>query len=244
MTVENISPDSIHTLTPVELRQQRFLGVLSEIDTYQDLLHRWTTEDVNLYLRQLNSHSAEDTIRRSALLTPSGIGIAYHERYELSQFERVVDTHLGTGIFRSKLQAGQLDDVRDFVVPEGDRLHKVQPYREVHPLAMRAEVEFLQQIAEKLGYSSSCLAFFLAKPNLWRDFRETTRPLQDIYEILRGGNLIRKSKEEHIDYPLNLPENIYRELVQAERFFEEYGDRDNYTIKPSVILQRNGLIYE
>ncbi len=210
---------------------------IASLPEYQELLEEWSQEDVETYLHQIAPEHANSTIQEAFSSTPTGMAVAYHERYELRQLEKLIDERMGAGTFRRRLAEQTLEEIEYYEYEENGRHYRKYYYSVAHPMAMRAEVELLRKAAETHGHSFSPLAIYLAKPNTWEEFENTSRSVEGVYQMQRSGNLGQADEM----FPEEVPADLEDQVLRAEQFFVENGSGGGYPIKPSEIIRKNGF---
>ena len=220
-------------------------------ETYQKLLKDWSKEEVELYLQYIAGDSAPEMI--SEINSETVVGLScfdFHERYELTILETLVDNQLQQpGAYRQALQQGNLADYHEFktgeiiVIYENiTREKKFIPYFEAHPLALRAEMSFIREVAKQLGYDLSELALLIARPVNWEEMEpNSNETLEHFYQYERKHNLmiVEEDVEDQM-FPPEIPNELVEEIILAEKFYIDHG-ATYPNIGPSQLLKKNGI---
>ena len=230
------------------LNKMRELMLANE--TYQKLLQKWTKEEVELYLNYIATDDAPDMIAQINSETVVGLGcLDFHERFELTLLEKIVDDFLDKpGAYRKALADGNLEEYHQFktgeveVVSEYVSWEKMLiPYFEAHPLALRAEMIFLKETAIQLGYQVNELALFIARPINWEEIKQDSKEtLEHFYRHERKHNLLIKNEEDDQVFPMVIPDGLEEEIKLAQKFYLDHG-ASYPEINPSQLLEKNGL---
>ncbi len=227
-------------------KMEEMKRVVAQNEAYQKLKAFWSDDEVTKYVTYIADEAAEEMLAGIASESIDWIATDFHERFEMTVLENIIDGREGKGVYRDAIQTGKLDkyDVIDtgeitVVSPLIHRKKLFFPYFEAHPQAMRAEMEFLQQTAKELGIEISPLAFFAARPVNWEDFDGTDKTVKEFYLLQRKQNLRIENDEPDGVYPIELPTGFAEELAKAQQFFLDYGAK--YAVLPTDIMKKNGL---
>lgn len=238
-----------------DFEQQERLRKMHELmlanETYQKLLKNWSKEEVELYLKFIAGEDAPRMISQIDSETVVGLGcLDFHERFEITLIENIVDSFLKLpGAYRKALHQGNLKDYHEFKTGEVEVVSEyvswektLVPYFEAHPLALRAEISFLKEIANQLGYQVGELALFIARPVNWEEESSKSKEtLERFYKYQRKHNLLITAEDtEDQTFPIEIPDEIGEEIVLAEKFYLDHG-ATYPAISPTQLVEKNGL---
>lgn len=235
----------------LQKRLKKMQEIMLANETYQKLLQNWSKEEVELYLKYIAGADAPRMILEINSETVVGLGcLDFHERLELTLIEQIVDNFLQMpGAYREALHQGNVDNYYQFktgeieVVSEYVSWEKfLIPYFEAHPLALKAEMSFLKEVANQLGYVVSELALFIARPVNWEEMnQESNETLDHFYKHERKHNLLIKDEDRQDQtYPIEIPDEVKEEIILAEKFYLDHA-AVYPGLRPSQLLEKNGL---
>lgn len=132
----------------------------------------WSDAETRNYVKA-KAHDPQPVLDFLSEKTLRGIGVNFHERFEMSLMEPIINGVYGDNSFREALGKGQIELLKIYVNLYCVMENKpTSVYLWAHEQAILEEILFYQSVAKSKGFRLSLSSILMTIPHIYLDFKK------------------------------------------------------------------------
>lgn len=156
------------------VKQAELLGTDNKIDLskLKEQFGLWSNSETINYVKA-KAHNPEPVLEHLLEKSLRGIGVNFHERFEMSLVEPIINSIYGENAFRKALEKGKIDILKIYVNLYSYIDNKpTSVYLWAHKQAILEEIIFYKNVAQSKGFKLSLSSILVTIPHIFLDFKD------------------------------------------------------------------------